>query len=162
MGYIENSLLAEEKILYRGQKHVFVFAFTVFWFVIGTTFLLTVQNTQKLAIIPLLLSLIIGYSAAIEYFFSEIAVTNMFLLAKFGFFRKIFIETPLQNIRSIEVKKTFWGKIFNYGSVKLCNINDQCLSLDRLTSPILFKNRLEKEIEQRFPNQLKRKEKEKK
>lgn len=147
MSYIKKNLLENEKIIYRGHKHWVVFAFPALWLFAGIASLFEVTLLQKIAIIPFLLSLITGIDSAIEYFMSEIAVTNKRILIKIGFIRRATIEAPLQNIASIQVDQTFWGRIWGYGSIKLCDIGHLCLPFERISSPVQFRRHAQTEID---------------
>lgn len=175
MRYIEENLLPDEKIIYGGHRHWIVFVFPIIWLILGLFFLikglsLPIQDIipvsllsiidaehiqkfiQLIAIIPLLLASTTGISALINYFLSEIAVTNVRILIKTGFIKRYSTEIPLRNIATILVTQTFWGRIFGYGTVKICDVGNVCLPFKRIVAPISFRSHVQAEINKLYPH----------
>lgn len=162
MSYIERNLLENELIIHQGHRHWVVFVFPIIWLVIGlvlltpniVTFgtnlvpiqfasLININVFQKLAFIPLLLAVITGLSAVINYFVSEIALTNVRILMKIGLIKRVTTEIPLRNVATIRVVQGLLGRVLDYGTVEICDVGNVCLVFRRLVSPVLFRSDVE-------------------
>ena len=48
---------------------------------------------------------------------TELAVTNRRVIYKRGFVRRHTIEMNMDKVESVDVDQSFWGRIFNYGTI---------------------------------------------
>jgi uncharacterized membrane protein YdbT with pleckstrin-like domain len=67
----------------------------------------------------MLLTLINTVIAIIEYFYTEVAVTNKRVLAKKGILHRKSIEILLSQLEGVSVDQTFFGRILGYGTLVL-------------------------------------------
>ena len=176
MSYIKKNLLLKEEITYRGRRHWIIFAFSVIFLIIGILFLtkgipvptfdvgqssltsilnpdIIRQLIQKVAVIPLLLAVMTGMSAATNYLTTEIAVTNMRVLIKIGFIKRTSTEIALKNVASIKISQGIFGRIFNYGTVEICDVGNICVPFRRIAAPIQFRKQVLREINKRSAHQ---------
>ena len=49
---------------------------------------------------------------------TEIAITNLRLIYKRGFFQRRTNDLQLRAIEEVQLRQNFWGRIFNYGNVE--------------------------------------------
>jgi hypothetical protein len=144
---VEEKLLEEETVLYRVNKHWIVFFQPFLWLCISFLFLFEVPIFKKMALVTLALTLITGGLALINFYLSEMLLTSIRLLARLGFFRKIYLDIFLWDIKTIDVKQGMWGKLFNYGQVEICDVQGKCIAITYIARPHNLKGQFEKEID---------------
>ena len=115
--YINKRLLADEKIVFRGYRHWIVFLYPALWLIGAELFYVHFPYMKYLAGIPLLYGIMLGSLSSINYFCTEIAVTNIRVIIKTGLFFKISYETNIRNVASIQVVQDIMGSMLNYGAV---------------------------------------------
>jgi len=100
MGYIQNNLTSDEKILKE-------------------------YKLSKLVIFEIIMSFLIpifilhGIKLLIRYFTMEQCLTNKRVISKSGLISRDIQEMRLSKIETVEYKQSFWGRIFNYGNIKV-------------------------------------------
>jgi hypothetical protein len=165
MSYIERNLLENEQIVRQGHRHWIVFVWPIIWLTIGLILLMpnvvklgvdiipvqfvsliNVTVFQKLIFLPFLLGMVTGIGAVLNYFVSEIALTNIRVLMKIGLIKRVSIEIPLRNVATIRVVQGLWGRLFNYGTIEICDVGNVCLIFRRLVEPVLFRSEIEEEM----------------
>lgn len=149
--YITTNLLPNEKIIFRTHRHWIVFAHVLIW--LGITFLFAYATGQYspataamfgFSIISFVLSLI-------NYKMSELAVTNMRVLVKVGFFARHSLETNLQNIATISVEQGILARILGYGTICIYDTGWMRSPFAFISHPLEFRKAVQSQIEKRFP-----------
>jgi hypothetical protein len=140
------ALLPTEQIIYRGHKHWIVFGYPLLWLIVGFIFLVHIIALQKLAVIPLLLALLTGIHASINYFISELVITNLRLLINIGFVQRISLQAPLENITSVQAQQNLLGHLFRYGTIKVCDTNEMCLAFEKISKPMKFQRHAQRAL----------------
>jgi len=92
VGYVEQNLIAGERVTYRGHLHWMVFV-------------------SLKALFTLFLS------PVIERATSEFAVTSRRVIIKVGLISRRTVELKLEKIESIGVDQSILGRIFGYGTI---------------------------------------------
>lgn len=77
--------------------------------------------------------------AAVNYFTTELAITNKRVIAKFGLIRRDVIEINLPRIESIQVCQGYLGRLFNYGSIILSGAGNPQASIPNIADPLAFR-----------------------
>jgi uncharacterized membrane protein YdbT with pleckstrin-like domain len=72
----------------------------------------------------------------------ELAVTNRRVIYKRGFVRCHTIEMNMDNVETVDVDQSFWGRIFNYGTIVVHGTGGSLEPLPRIDSPIEFCNKV--------------------
>lgn len=103
--YVENNLGKNETIVKKAELNPI---FLVFKWVVGILFC-------WLLLIPTIKALIF----TIRFFHIELAVTNKRVIGKVGVFNTKSLDAPLNKVQNASVEQKFWGKIFNYGKVRV-------------------------------------------
>ena len=67
----------------------------------------------------LLIPTIKAIIATVRFCHIELAVTNKRVIGKSGVFNTSSLDAPLNKIQNASVKQKFWGKIFNFGDVRI-------------------------------------------
>lgn len=149
--YIEENLLPGEQVVYHGHRHWVVFASPVAWVIIAVLvyWLMPVSMEMWVALIALAIAVVLGGSAFIDYNLSEINITNERILIKVGWISRSSLETDITRISSIDVIQTFCGRIFNFGTVIICDVGNVRTPFDRIARPFDFRRAVLLEIEKR-------------
>ena len=104
MSYLKNNVIGRnENITIEPEKNPI---FLVFKWIFGILFF-------WLLFIPTFKAV----SATIKYKTSEYLVTDKRVMEKYGWISTHTDEMPLSKIENITVDYSFWGKIFNYGTI---------------------------------------------
>jgi uncharacterized membrane protein YdbT with pleckstrin-like domain len=147
MSYIDTHLLENEQVLYRTKMHWILFAIPIGWVFAGLFFNFKEPQIPMLAILPILIGIGTGISAAITYASSEFGVTNKRVLIKVGFIRIDSIETLLSKIESIQVHQTILGRILGYGSIVICGTGGTKDPFNGIDNPLQFRKAVQEQIE---------------
>jgi uncharacterized membrane protein YdbT with pleckstrin-like domain len=122
MTYIDNNLVADERILFRTKKHIIIFL----WPLLITVVLLYALNYIRSNLIlnglqwtPVLVGILIWAYVGIEYLTSEFAITNKRLMMREGFFYRHTNEVRLATISQVNVEQSLLGQMLNYGTVSI-------------------------------------------
>ena len=110
MGYLEKNVVGgDEEIIFTPKKNPLFLVMAWIWGVLGCWLLLipTFKAIKK----------------TIRYCTTEYLVTNKRVMEKYGLVSTHTDEMLLSKIENIVVEYTFWGKILNYGTVKLQGTN---------------------------------------
>lgn len=108
--YVKSNLLHGEKICHEGRTSIIS---------------LLPKIMTGVILIPLFgLGIVLIISAAIEYYTTELAITNKRVIAKFGLIRRDTIEINLSKVESIQVTQGILGRIFDFGSIVISGAGD--------------------------------------
>jgi len=73
----------------------------------------------------------------------EIGVTNHRLIKKTGWLRLDTEEIALHNIEGVRVHQSFWGHLFNYGSLTIEGTGVDAVRLPPIADPVKFRAAIE-------------------
>jgi len=113
----------------------------------------TVQYIGKISVWSLLPKILIGFillpffgigvvvwaSAAIDYYTTELAITNKRVIAKFGLIRRNTVEMNIAKVESIQVNQGIIGRIFNFGGVLIAGAGDPKAPIPGISNPLEFR-----------------------
>lgn len=152
--YIEENLLPEETVVYRGHRHRVVFISPIAWFIAAflAYWLMPKSMGIWIMLIFFAIAVVLGVSAFIDYNMSEINITNERILIKIGWIARSSLETDLTRISSIDVVQTMWGRVLNYGTVIICDVGNMRTPFARIAQPFVFRRAVLVEIEKRRKN----------
>lgn len=103
--YVENNLGKNETIVKKADINglslipTWIFGILFFW----------------LLFIPLIKAIV----ATVKFKNIELAVTNKRVVGKVGVASTNALDAPLNKIQNVSVSQGFWGKIFNYGVIRI-------------------------------------------
>ncbi|HLI23086.1 MAG TPA: PH domain-containing protein [Stellaceae bacterium] len=126
MSYIQKVLQPNETLIYQARLHWLVYARAVLFLVIAVVFAVAgyyaggqdlLHAALALAALSLLIAVVSGIHAAIKRASTELAVTDHRVIFKRGIISRYTIEMARSKIESIDVQQSFWGRIFNYGTI---------------------------------------------
>lgn len=73
----------------------------------------------------------------------EQGVTNRRVVRKTGIVSRTTTELRLASIETVDLRQTFWGRIFGFGNVEITGRGETAMMLDRIAHPIEVKRDIE-------------------
>lgn len=133
MNYIESTLAPGEEVAYTGQisiasmtKQILVGLFVMaFSLALGT-----IGIVSFVAGLGLLVYVITMYQT------SELAITNLRIIAKHGFNT---IEIPIGKIESLQIRQSVWGKMWGFGTVIVAGAGNPRVPITNIRDPLAFR-----------------------
>ena len=168
MGYVESSLMPNERILFRAHVHPIVFLPPALSILIGILLALPglgssqqVQpQTQPDSAVSLLLltaccasaffvanGVWTGIQALVLILTTEFAVTNRRIIAKRGFIRRHTLEMLLGKVESISVHQNILGRLLNFGTVTVIGTGGTRESFRAIANPMRVRRNIHQIIE---------------
>ncbi len=155
MSYIESILFESEQIQFRGRVHPVIYLSGMFYMFLSVLSA-KVLYMSAFHVYAIMSSGIIGYFAympqiltglffviglikLIKAFFlanfTELAVTNFRVIAKFGVYQTTTIEMDKIKIAGVVINQTIMGKMLNYGSVTLKGFAGNIAGMPPISKP---------------------------
>ena len=150
MSYLDDHLLAGERVVYRARLHWSIFATSIVVIALGIALAIVLSVYQPeywpagvaLAGIGLLLAI----GPAIHYASSEFAVTDMRVVAKLGFIERESLETLLSKIEAIGVDQGIVGRMLGYGTITITGTGGTEESFPRIADPLEFLRQIQSQV----------------
>lgn len=148
MGYLQQSMLPDEQLLYHTKKH-FIFFFQPFLWTCATLFLLSVDNpyVNKAAFVFGAISAFYWISKLLDYYVSEFYITNKRILMREGFFIRHINETRLATISNVNIDQNILGQILNYGTVIIKTFGGDDDPFMEIPKPFVFRKVLQMQLD---------------
>ena len=124
MGYVDSTLLADERVTYRAYLHWSIF--------LSWSGLLT-----------------LGLAPLIRRKTSEFAVTNRRVIIKTGFISRHTLELNLIKVESVAVEQSLFGRMFNSGTITIIGTGGTRESFSRIQDPLGFRRAVQVAIDQK-------------
>lgn len=142
MSYIESNLLPEEKVLFRATTHWSIYGMA--WVVLISLGVISFAGAGSDGfVVFLILGLQFGGPFFLYAYFrrrwTEMAATNMRLIAKQGVFKSVAIELPILACEAIAVEQSLFGRIFNFGSMTVKGTGGTSVSFHYIRDPLGFR-----------------------
>ena len=119
MSYLERNVVSnKEKVMIVPTKNPVFLVLRWIWGVLGFW----------LIFIPTIRAI----SETVKFFTTEYLVTDQKVMEKYGWISTHTDEMPISKIENIVVSYTFWGKIFNYGTVTCQGTNRNNITFTRV------------------------------
>ncbi len=147
MSYIDNTLLAQEHVIYRTRTHWIIFLTAIFWFIVSIVLLTQHKLIALIGLVTLILGAFDFVHSFIRYISSEYAVTNKRVLVKLGFIRRQSLETFLQKVEGIQVDQTIMGRLFNYGIITIIGTGGTRDRYSLIADPLSLRHQVQNQIE---------------
>jgi membrane protein YdbS with pleckstrin-like domain len=150
VSYLDDHLLAGERIAYRARVHWSIFATAILVVVLGIALAIVLRayapaywpTGAALAGIGLLLAI----GPAIRYASSEFAVTDKRVVAKLGFIERESLETLLSKIEAIGVDQGIVGRVLGYGTITITGTGGTEESFPRIADPLEFRRQIQSQV----------------
>ena len=124
--YIEDSLIAGEKLLYSGHVSLWPLWPWILFGVLG---------------LPLFgAGLVLLAVAYVRTRSTELAITNMRVIAKFGFVSRHTVEINLDKVESVEVEQGIAGRMFDYGTIYISGTGTHQAPIPNISRPMEFRS----------------------
>ena len=145
MSYLQKSLAPGETIVAIFKLHWFMWM--RFWLVIAlgiiaVVALIVAQIPWAALAVAVLAILVAGYQwlwlRAIEQ-----GVTNRRVVRKTGIVSRTTTELRLASIETVDLRQSFWGRIFGYGNVEITGRGETAMVLGRIAHPVAVKRDIE-------------------
>lgn len=145
MSYLQESLAPGEAIVAVFKLHWFMWL--RFWSVvvlgaIAAIALVVAQIPWAALGAAILAALIAGYQwlwlRAIEQ-----GVTNRRVVRKTGIVSRATTELRLASIETVDLRQSFWGRVFGYGNVEITGRGETAMILDLIAHPVEVKREIE-------------------
>ena len=114
MGYIEQNLVADERIIFKGEIHWMRYARPILIIFLGV---LALYWNMWAVIAGVILMLIGIFQIAYIYFGLSYAVTNKRIILKKGILNVEALEIILTKVEGVHIEQSFLGRLLNYGTV---------------------------------------------
>lgn len=145
MSYIDNNLMNGEQVIYRTKLHWA----KLLWPIVSIVISILLKSGGNLFSSHFLLIGIIWFIAAlVTYFTSEFGVTNKRVMIKYGFIKRISLETLLNKIEGIAVKQGLLGRILNYGTIIVKGTGGTNNPFHKIEAPLNFRKNVQENIPQ--------------
>jgi uncharacterized membrane protein YdbT with pleckstrin-like domain len=143
--YIEQSLAPGEKIVARFRLHWLVWLRMWFVLLLGLAAAIVCiwQQIGWLALAVAVIAAAIGLYEWLILRTIEQGVTNHRVIRKTGVIGRQSTELRLASIETVDLKQSFWGRIFRYGNVEITGRGETAMLLERLSDPLGAKRAIE-------------------
>jgi uncharacterized membrane protein YdbT with pleckstrin-like domain len=146
VSYIDQTLLADERVVYRTALHWIIFARGVFVLLVGLAVLVAFSHVPIAGLAVLLLGLLLLIPPFVAYQTTELGVTNKRLIVKVGFIRRRTLELLLRQVEAISVDQTLAGRMFDYGSITLTGTGGVREIFHRVREPLELRRRIQGQV----------------
>jgi uncharacterized membrane protein YdbT with pleckstrin-like domain len=153
MDYVEKLLSTNEKIIVRAHRHFFTvfgslfkelviliacavaFIYVRSWYT-GDPFFFYIG----IAVVALL-AMASAFVDILRWQNNEYIVTSRRVIHANGIFSKNILDSSLNKINDVILQQSMFGRIFNYGTIKILTATEEVINLlDRISKPIAFKH----------------------
>jgi membrane protein YdbS with pleckstrin-like domain len=159
MAYIDELLSRDEQVLYEGRQHTFVLIGNILteMFLIAILIAAGVASQRYLTNVSVvgqpggtvvliacgLISLFVLISACLDYLRwnnEQYVVTDQRVIQLRGIFNKDVIDSSLDKINDVELRQSWLGRIFDYGTIEILTASDVGINeMRRMGHPLDFK-----------------------
>jgi hypothetical protein len=151
MGYVDQSLVAGEKVITRAKMHWVIFLSPLFLFMLGFLAIPFSQSKEGSALACLFgLFFLAGIGEAIRvagiYLTTEFALTNKRIIGKRGWIRRNSLEILLGKVESIGVRQPILGRILNYGTITISGSGGTRQSFPYIALPMELRQKINAQI----------------
>ncbi|MBR5686975.1 MAG: PH domain-containing protein [Prevotella sp.] len=148
MGYIEDSLMEGEKIMYEAKLHYFMYWFPALLVILGIAlpFIPLGEIGLRLIFAGVLLLLALIWAFVINNG-KRFIVTNRRVIEKRGIIKRESIELMLRKCEGVKVEQSILGRIFGYGKV-VVSTGEVTNIYDFIWHPVKFSTQINQQIDQ--------------
>lgn len=133
MNYIDSTLAPSEEVAYTGQISI---ASMMKQILFGLFAMLVSPAFGAMGAISFVTGLGLLIYVITMYQTSELAITNLRIIAKHGFDA---VEIPISKIESLQIRQSVWGKIWGYGTVIVAGAGNPRVPITNIRDPLAFR-----------------------
>lgn len=126
MSYIDDSLIEGERVLHKAR---------VSWW---SQFWLLLLGVVTLIIVVGLAFLVMAW---LRVRATEIAITNLRVIAKTGLIQRHTVEINLEKVEALKVEQGFWGRMLNYGTILISGAGTSVAPMRDIADPLVFRRK---------------------
>lgn len=134
--YINNNLVQGERLLYTTSLSWLIFVKPILFILVVGIILVIVHAPFWIIVLLALLFLIPSW---LIYNFSEFAVTSKRVILKRGWLTRTAFEINLTHMESFMVEQGLFGRIFNYGAVRVTGTGGSKERFAMIANPMPFR-----------------------
>jgi uncharacterized membrane protein YdbT with pleckstrin-like domain len=150
MSYLDDHLLAGERIIYRAQLHWIIFAASIGLVLLGAALAIILWIYQPeywyLGLALAGIGLLVAIGPAIRYISSEFAVTDKRVLGKVGFIERESDETLLSKVEAIGVDQGIMGRLLGFGTVTITGTGGTQEAFAMISQPLEFRRQIQTQV----------------
>jgi uncharacterized membrane protein YdbT with pleckstrin-like domain len=149
MGYIEQSLGADEVLVARAHFHWLYYAAALAGLVAGlgaAVYLFAGHGSLWLTATAVGGGLIVALAIMVPIWTTEIGVTNQRLIVKRGFLARHTDEIQLWAIEEANLDQSALGRILGFGRINVQGTGDDALSVPAIADPLDFRKAVQDAI----------------
>ena len=148
MGYLENILGQNEKIVFSTRQHwlviwrplVFMVILAGLIVVAAVLLIPFTAGASLLGLVLLVAPLGRMIMVILEWANETYIVSNRRIIQTEGVFNKRVIDSSLEKINDVEMVQTFWGRLWGYGDIQIMTASEIGVNkLHQLANPVRFK-----------------------
>lgn len=151
MGYVEQNLMPNEKVMYRTSLHWITFlmpaVFTLLFLFMALAISTTGEPGSGMAGIVILILLLpfaglLFLARFITWKTSEFAVTNQRLIVKVGWIRRNTLELLLKKVEAVSVDQGIFGRMLDYGNIVVTGTGGVASPFAKIASPMVLRTKV--------------------
>lgn len=142
MGYVEQNLMPDEKILYEGKIHWIIYLTGAIVFLIGI-----IQQQNEVRGVLVLIGLFLLVKAFISVKTTELVITSKRVIAKFGLIKRETIELNHSQVESLSVDQGIIQRLVNAGSILIQGTGGSKTPIPTISKPLEFRKEFFSTIE---------------
>ena len=146
MSYIDETLLADEHVVYRTALHWIIFARGLFVLVAGVAVLIAFPAVPLAGVAVGLLGVALLIPPLVAYHTTELGVTNKRMIVKVGFIRRRTLELLLRQVEALSVDQSLTGRLFGYGAITLTGTGGVREIFHRVRDPLELRRRIQGQV----------------
>ncbi len=154
MGYVNENLLSDERVIHRAHQHWFFIMPPFAW--AGVCWLLTHLAGPEtdaswfyyLSWFGAIALSLLGLSNLVDRFTSEFAVTDMRVIMKTGLVQRDVLELLLSKVEGVSVKQSISGRIWNFGHVSITGSGGTRSIYKNIRAPMAFRKAIQEQATQ--------------
>jgi membrane protein YdbS with pleckstrin-like domain len=150
MSYLDDHLLAGERIIYRARLHWIIFATSLVVIALGIVLAIVLglyaPDYWYAGAALVGVGLLTAIGPAVRYASSEFAVTDKRVVAKLGFIERESLETLLSKIEAIGVDQGIAGRMLGFGTITITGTGGTEESFPRIADPLEFRRQIQSQV----------------
>lgn len=143
MSYVDEKLLAGEKVVYKAYVHWIVYGAAIGILVFAVVML--IAGAGRVGLAGMLLAGLVGLVAFVQAVGSDFVVTNKRVLIKVGLLYRRSVEILLTKVEGIGVEQHLGGRILGYGTIVVSGTGGTQERFANIAAPFEFRKRVQEQ-----------------